>query len=508
MSMDKVKQQLAVVLKHGFWIGCAVSALLAIGAWYQATSTLSTQAKTQKELIKNKASAVKTIMTDGTPHPNDASLKGMDDLNKAVALNVKDGWKKVYDLQREELVWPDTFDKRFHSAVDNLRPIEIVPFPTPQEKEINPDFQRQYRDYILEVIPKLAKTVGTEWKAVRQSSSAGGAMSSDYSAGFGGGASSYPMGGLDQYGKPIEDKSLVHWNVSNQQEIQNTHFGFAGRVDPPKTLEILYAQEDLWVLQTLTEIIASTNKGSEFYHESAIKDIDYIRIGRNAGGVSGQVTRITASVDGSGSMTPMTSGSPASDMMSVNPMMSSPMGPGATAVAVDPAEYRYVDADFKPLKAAQVRSVVTSATVSEKDAVLAVAKRMPVRMRVTMDQRKLPLFLSECANSRLPVEVKQVRINRPPGSSASGGASSYGSSPMGAPDGGMLTPFGGSGGMLSQYGGGSGQRGQPGPDPNSITAELFGIIYIYNPPNDAQLGIQDPTKTAGAGSTADNLAAR
>jgi hypothetical protein len=208
-------------------------------------------------------------------------------------------------------------------------------------------------------------------------------------------------------------------------------------------------------------------------------------------------------------MMPMTSsGSPASDMMSVNPMMSSPMGSGATAAAVDPAEYRYVDADFKPLKAAQVRSVVTSATVSEKDAVLAVAKRMPVRMRVTMDQRKLPLFLSECANSRLPVEVKQVRINRPPGSSASGGASSYAASPMGAPDGGMLSPFGGSGGMLSQYGGGSGQRGQSGPDPNSITAELFGIIYIYNPPNDAQLGIQDPTKTAGTGAPAGNLAAR
>lgn len=507
--MDKVKQQLAVVLKHGFWIGCALSALLAIGGWYQATSELSTEAKSQKELIKGKAGGVQAIMKDGTPHPNDASLKGMEELNKAVALNVKDGWKKVYDLQREELVWPDTFDKKFHSAVDNLRPIEIVPFPTPQEKEINPDFQRQYRDYILEVIPKLAKTVGTEWKAVRQASAAGGSSmsSSDFSAGFNMGSSgSYPMGGTDQYGKPIEDKSLVHWNASNQQEIQNTHFGFAGRVDPPKTLEILYAQEDLWVLQTLTEIIASTNKGSEFYHESAIKDIDYIRIGRNAGGVSGQVTRITAAPEGTGTMMPMTSGSPGIETMMASSVM--PMaGSGQTVAAADPAEFRYVDADFKPLKAAQVRSVVTSATVSEKDAVLAVAKRMPVRMRVVMDQRKLPLFLSECANSRLPVEVKQVRVNRPPGSTSTGGSSGYGSAPMGAPEGGMMSPFSGSGGMTSPFGG-SGQRGQTGPDPNSITAELFGIIYIYNPPNDAQLGLQDPTKTAGVGSPSGDLAAR
>src|SRR4051812_48692261 len=121
---------------------------------------------------------------------------------------------------------------------------------------------------------------------------------------------------------------------------------------------------------------------------------------------------------------------------------------------------------------------------------------MPVRMRVVMDQRKLPLFLSECANSRLPVEVKQVRINRPAGSSAAGGSTSYSSSSTSGGDSMMMSPFGGGGGgggMLSPYGsgggGGSNQKAQ-GPDPNNVTAELFGIIYIYNPPNDAQLGIE------------------
>jgi hypothetical protein len=298
----------------------------------------------------------------------------------------------------------------------------------------------------------------------------------------------------------------VHWNPTNQQDIQNTHFGFAGRNDPPKTLEILYAQEDLWVLQTLMEIIASTNKGSEFYHESAIKDLDYIRIGRNAGGVSGSVTRLVATA-GDGSGMPMASSStPTSDMTMASPMSSMP-GAGQSAAATDPGEYRYVDANFKPLKASEVRSVVTNPTVSEKDAVLAVAKRMPVRMRVIMDQRKLPLFLSECANSRLPLEVKQVRINRPPGSTAGGsGGGGYGAAPMSSTEGGMLSPFGSSGGgMLSSQGQ---NRKDQGPDPNNVTAELFGIIYIYNPPNDAQLGIPTTNQTAGGGSGGANLAAR
>src|SRR5207253_2060303 len=145
-----------------------------------------------------------TIIKDAAPHPNDATLKGMDDLNKAVALNVKDGWKKVYDLQREVLVWPDAFDAKFHRAVDNLRPIEIIPFPTPQDKEINPDFHRIYRDYILEVIPKLAKTIGTEWKAVRQTSTAGSSMP-DTSSNFSSGSFGAPGSDMTAGGKLIED---------------------------------------------------------------------------------------------------------------------------------------------------------------------------------------------------------------------------------------------------------------------------------------------------------------
>ena len=38
-------------------------------------------------------------------------------------------------------------------------------------------------------------------------------------------------------------------------------------------------------------------------------------------------------------------------------------------------------------------------------------KRLPVRMRLWMDQRWLPHLISECANAPLQVEVQEVRIN-------------------------------------------------------------------------------------------------
>src|SRR5205807_8506253 len=87
------------------------------------------------------------------------------------------------------------------------------------------------------------------------------------------------------------------------------------------------------------------------------------------------------------------------------------MGGVEQMLARDPALRRYVDDKFQPLDPARLRGALKSTT--PEDALLAVAKRLPVRIRVRIDQRKLNVLLAECGNARLPVEVHQVRINRP-----------------------------------------------------------------------------------------------
>ena len=91
---------------------------------------------------------------------------------------------------------------------------------------------------------------------------------------------------------------------------------------------------------------------------------------------------------------------------------------------IDPADGRYVDDKNEPLTGDRLRTAIKSDQPA--DAFLAVAKRMPMRMRVRMNVLKLPLFLCEFAKSNLPVEVRQVRINAPAGSGrgATGGGSS------------------------------------------------------------------------------------
>ena len=71
---------------------------------------------------------------------------------------------------------------------------------------------------------------------------------------------------------------------------------------------------------------------------------------------------------------------------------------------------------------------------------------MPIRLKVTIDQRRINNLLAECANSPLTIEVNQVRIL----SNANNTASTR-------------------------------QSGGKGAFPYDSVVEIFGIIYIYNP---------------------------
>ena len=95
------------------------------------------------------------------------------------------------------------------------------------------------------------------------------------------------------------------------------------------------------------------------------------------------------------------------------------MGGMEQMLARDPAINRYVDDKYQPLAPDRLRGALKSTT--PEDALLAVAKRMPVRLRLIVDQRKLNVLLAKCGNSKLPLEVRQVRINRPAAPAGFGG---------------------------------------------------------------------------------------
>lgn len=558
--MEQLKKIFAVVKKYHFWILCLLILGVYLGMWFMATSNMSEETDARVSEINtafDKGQAIQGVVN----HPNPKSIEMMGQLTKLEAEQVRRAWERRYREQEDVLVWPGELKPDFIAAVEKLMPIETkVEFPAEKE-QLKLEFRNRYRDYIREEMPGLADIIGARWQ-VSTAASAGGA--GDFSGGEMGGAG---MGGLPGTGmgpemgmgmgmglgpggggyddgemgagyrgdgryrgrgeerKPV----VVQWSPQNQSQLLANSFYWVR----PTTLQVLYAQEDLWVLRALLMIIKETNGDADAQYNAAVKEIMTINLGRSARGIK-SVGRVK--MPGAGGMDGMggpggAGGLPGMEMeMGLAPGLegggdefgTAPGGDASGALApglspgmesgeprmVDPADYRYVDDEMEPLTGDDLRTAMQS--TSPSDAFLVVAKRMPVRLRVKMDIRKLPLLLCECANSDLPVEVRQVRINAPPGTGSSGGG--YGGMSGGAPGmgaGGM--DFGMGGGMDvgldpgAEFGGGypgmdDGAMGQTTRSPYNAEVELYGLVYIYNPVDPEKLGMEESSGEGEAAS--------
>jgi hypothetical protein len=216
----------------------------------------------------------------------------------------------------------------------------------------------------------------------------------------------------------------------------------------PSTLQVRLRQEDLWVYQALLNIIRQTNEGA--LYTSRVKAIENLAMGAHSapefekGMSSGHIKRLTEGVEGE------TYGAPPADMSG-----------GEPGAAPPPDEGRYMDAEGK----------ILAAGMSQDQQF----KRLPVYMKLVMDQREITRLLTECANYPLPVEVRQLRINP-------GGVGPSGAADAGKPGANR----------------GAAAPSAPGPgDAFNVIVELHGIIYLFNPPDPAKLGADTAAQSAG-----------
>jgi hypothetical protein len=240
------------------------------------------------------------------------------------------------------------------------------------------------------------------------------------------------------------------------------------------------------------QIVARTNTDENgpalLPHQAAIREIRSIHIGAAAENSAGKIFAVAPTaaagaegVPASGQVPPQPPGMPPAGAQPMSQgagaMMPAEGMQGVTPAGPDPIAGRYVDnKSYLPLSAEEVRSAATSGTPEK--AYLAVAKRMPVRMQVRMDQRKLNKFLIECGNADLMLEVKQVRINPDApdifgmaGSAGRGaGGGNFGSGVLG-------------GGRRGGFAGNAAQMGNDSKYPWDVDVEVYGIVYIFNPPS-------------------------
>lgn len=535
--MNKAQDIIEKVKRYQFWILCGVVSLIGIGSWWVATSGLAetyTKNKSKIESEAGKIGAVQAIVD----HPNERWNEQISELVKKDREEVAKAWRRLYLEQEGKVyVWPeDIFGGDFVAAVKPLAAsLRATGAPS---GELTSGQRRLYQAEVLRQFQDLAKLLDADYVDPNQATS-----------GLGGRGYGAPTAtGI----VPGQQTRKVVW--LGQEELQQPYVW----EQPPTTLGVLYAQEEIWVIRAICNAIAEANEDSAGRHDAAVRDILDMKVGYEAaeefpGGMNepGRITKITApaaAVGGgygaggggyggaeggsSGGGYGAPGGGPPGDTGAgieggglSGGGLTRPQRPdrkaagaqsgyggvggeGATAAVVsdDPNVYlndwRYVKGDGTPLLAADLANPPFYEY-----------RLMPWRVTMTVDQSKWDELLVMFRNTDLPLEIRQVRLNPITDSGSAGG---YGSQ-QGIPGGGGAYGGGAGGGGYggpSRGGYGASDSG-PGaamfggsaePIQETATLELRGFAYLLNPPDLEKIGKEGMTTALDAGSAAMEMA--
>jgi hypothetical protein len=438
--MDQIRKIVAVIGRLHFWLLCLLAAIVALVGWKLASAALTATFDENKRTVTGYVSSLQSVKND-LKHPNERINEAFRARAEEQKQRVAKRWQELYEVQRKTVLrWPPNFGAFFSEQVYQLK--FGAPIPN-TDREV-------YGNQILELFQKeFPPIVKASSESLRARS--GGGEGSQRSVSYRGGEGP----GSDQ--NPVVEDYLLHWvdygDIVLKLDWEAT----------PTSIKVWITQEDLWVYKTLLNVIARANADAKGPHDAVIKRIVQLQVGQDAARESKTQSRI---------MPPATAGegeSRSGDEGAAPENRDAGEKGELDAEARDRLllDHRYLDEHGKPVPGDSV-SIGDAATQNPNP-----FNRLPVRMVLEMDARRLERLLVECANAELPVEVREVRINAD--QTTTGGRATYGGlrreedSPV-----------------LSA--GGRGTEGQI-LDPAVVPVEVQGTIYIYNPPNLQALGI-------------------
>lgn len=506
--MEQLKPFIEGLKANRFWIFCGVTLIGCVVVYYMVGKSLATEEAAATGKIKTTVTEVQSLLTAGVAvdpeaeegnsqkaHPNQDTVAEMKKVVKAAAAATKEAWEQKYQLQSALQVFAKDTIRETQVNFKKFLPAESVAADADEDTLLPEAVRVNYRDRIRDELPKLAALIRSYWKP-------------NYT---------------NQETKPRE---VIIWNKDNQEYWNARYTNFvtsfnlnARESNVPRTLQVLYTTEDLWLLRCiLKDVIGKTvfDKGDIYANDLAvIKEIDHILIGADA-----ELSDQNLPGQGDGM-----------DRARGGGMNSSKMGPGGGGgggsskkadSSSDPISGRYVDNKAADIPAKDYRGIYKGST-DKKKTHWKIAKRVKVRIGLQMDTREIQTLLANCANAPFPIEVRSLRVNKhkpagltTPGSasgksgvggmgsqgmqSGRGGggnssdrptASSSGSGGGGGQSGGMTAPASGGGGS-----GGSARAQKAEKDDQGFTkpVEIFGYMYIYNKVDQSMFKILDDEK--------------
>lgn len=414
--MDKLKP----LIKHHFWIlsGLVVAAAIGAGVWsWTSVGAVINRQKSDILSAESKAKGVTSVRAEITDaegpsvHPNDDTIDGMKKEIDGGRNEVLAAWKELYAEQKELMAWPGVvMDPKISEPFDEKRAEQVKFDPKSSEGEVAVNRRRQIRTVFKEFMPALVRSVRANWNAAdvtgegkKQPGTTGGAGTPNADA-----------------KKMALDDSLVNWSLDDQIKWYKAFTSFKDKngnqsIDgTPTTIQVMYVKEDLILLNGVLEIIKEANKDAAIPSQASIRNIDSIMIGREAHEADPVV--VDAGVPGPGGLVGESAG-----RLNMDDYMQDMLGGGADQQAdpaaaaakeaelLDPVHLRYIDREFKPIAASVYRQSVSSNQLGA-DTWMSVVKRVPVRLRLRVDERRIPEILEKCANAKMPLEVRQLTL--------------------------------------------------------------------------------------------------
>ncbi|MDR3181537.1 MAG: hypothetical protein LBT89_01225 [Planctomycetaceae bacterium] len=512
----KVEFDIQTVKKYIFWACVPAGLIFAVVGFYLSINAVGAAIETRKSTLTGIRNKIKTVQ-NASPHPNTETIgeikKEYGDLSNKVYV----AWETLEKDQKERNDWTKLgLSNRALSEIMKKR------FLDPLE----PSTLNAYREAVkVKALSELPKTVqpcivtqplplggagskGTATSTARSSRSGRSSRSAaddddkDRTSGFGRNTENEDEEAAGEFDQTAGKHGIVAWDPPVLSfTLGDKPEDWDKKLVRAEAWKVWLTQEEIWVYDALLNVIKKSNDSVKAAspRSAVIKAIGDIFIGQEAS------NRLSAYSK------PLALGGGAATGAAAYPAAGGRTG--SSRSSRDSGDDKYEDSDKDedydrdeyrgnrggvPVSGSVARDSKTSAGALKRryvdkdgtplDTITdAPYRRMPIFLSLVVDQKALPVFLTECANCAMPIDVLWVRLNpkesKPfaftakntvkadSGSSAGQGSNNRpGSERSGKDD--------GAGGFFdsnSQFGA------------NAVLVEIYGCINIFTPPDKNKL---------------------
>ena len=440
--MDSLAPVINWIKRNGFWLMSGLVSIAVVVGWYLASVQMQeSKAKSIREYqssfssVKNIKNVSAVTVEDGVEepvvaHPNADTAEKMTERLEATCDAVIAAWKMKRERQAPLMQFPkEVLGENTYRFFTLSKPPEQVANGEVVGRE-GETYLRTYGEQIPKKFALIARSIKANWKFDQErideeARKLAKEKEEMEMMGLMGGMGGRDMG-MGGMGKALDlelNKFAVIWGDRNQKLWHTKLTDFQNWDDnvksskSPTLLQAQMLQQDIWLLEGMFNIIKNVNGSATTNDLAVIKEIHHIAFGREARAKLGEIMEPDKRLGGAKVPAMNTDGGEdMMDMMSgmMSSMGSMPIEEGAFDINSDESPFhgRYVNVDLEPVPALEVINVVTGEEFPETNLELIVGKRVPFRLAVKMDERKINTFLSQCANSPFEFEVLQLRINR------------------------------------------------------------------------------------------------